>query len=203
MTAIFESWLECEDYGTVDRLESEAIVTEFFALGLPVWPSRTVYVSTDAEGDERRIEIPLDRRSVLLGYLRLPTWLAAVIVTAPGLFAPDRWAHLLVLGIVLGALAAYLQFIAGRIRPAEADRRSLLRRVAGIGAPPELLPREMVSEIRERLADEWYVAHRLGWREAIERGLASEALVALAEYHGEPALVHRAHDNLASDLRWN
>ena len=24
------SWIECEDYGAIDRLESEAIVTEFF-----------------------------------------------------------------------------------------------------------------------------------------------------------------------------
>jgi len=203
VTAILESWLECEDYGAIDRLESEAIVTEFFTFGLPVWPSRTVYVSTDVDGDERRIPIPLDRRSVVLGYLRLPTWMAALILAAPGIADVARWGHLLVIGAVLAVLAAYLQFVAGRISPAEADRRSLLRRVAGIGAPPELLPVAMAAEIRERLADEWYVVHRLGWREAIERGLASEELVALADYHRDPQLVDLAHANLASDLRWN
>ncbi|MDQ3365256.1 MAG: hypothetical protein M3680_07500 [Myxococcota bacterium] len=198
-----ESWLECEDYGAVDRTESEAIVTEFFTMLLPVWPSRSVFVSKDGDGVERRIQIPLDRRSVVLGYLRLPTWMAALILMAPGLVDLERWGHLLAIGAVVGVIAAVLQFVAGRISPAEAERRALLRRVAGIGAPPELLPRAMRAEICEELADSWYLEHRLGWREAIESGLGNEALVVLAEYYGEPVLARHAHQNLAADVRWN
>ncbi|MBA3394853.1 MAG: hypothetical protein H0T89_19560 [Deltaproteobacteria bacterium] len=198
-----ESWLECEDYGAIERTESEAIVTEFFAIVLPVWPSRSVFVSTDVDGEERRIQIPLDRRSVALGYLRLPTWLAALVLGAPGLVDFARWGHFLVIGIALAMTAALLQFVAGRIDPAEAERRARLRRIAGIGAPPELLPTAMRAQICEDLADGWYTEHHLGWREAIERGMSSEALIVLAEYHRDPPLVARAHANLDSDQRWN
>jgi hypothetical protein len=197
-----EHWFECEDYGVVDRLATESIVTEFFTVGLPIWPSRSVYRYT-ADDQERRIEIPLDRRSVALGYLRAPTWVAAVVCATPAFADFSRWGHLLALALALAALASVLQFVIGRLDPAEADRRGLLRRAVGLGAPPELLPGAFRIEMREQLADRWYVEHRLGWREAIDRGMGHELLVALAEYHHDPVLVLRARTNLASDIRWN
>lgn len=203
MTNLLTTWLECEDYGAVDRLESEAIVTEFFTAVLPIWPARSVYLYRSPEGEERRVQIPLDRRSVALGYARFLTWMGAVFLAAPALFDHVRWGYLAVVALALAALASILTFAVGRLDPAEADRRALLRRVAGIGAPPELLPLPFRIDMCEQLADRWYTDHHLGWREAIDRGIGHEMLVALAEYHCEPLLVHTARRNLAADLRWN
>jgi hypothetical protein len=203
MSGIMEAWLECEDYGTVDRLESEAIVTEFFSILFPIWPARSVYVYKNTDGEERRVQIPLDRRSVALGYMRFFTWMTALVFAAPAIFDFQTWGHLLAFAIVIACIATVLQFLVGRLGPDEADRRALLKRVAGIGAPPELLPFPFRVEIAEQLSDRWYDEHRLGWREAIDRGMGHELLVALAEYHCEPVLVDSARTNLAADLRWN
>ena len=203
MPGLMESWLECEDYGAIDRLESEAVVTEFFTMVFPIWPARTVYVYKSKDGEDRRVQIPLDRRSVALGYARFTTWMLALIFVAPAIIDIDRWGYLLWLAVGLGAVATILQFLLGRLEPDEADRRALLHRVAGIGAPPELLPLPFRIEMCEQLADTWYTANRLGWREAIDRGMGHELLVALAEYHCEPILVTHARRNLAADMRWN
>jgi len=196
-------WLECEDYGAIDRLESEAIVTEFFTIVFPIWPSRSVYVYKTNEGEDRRVQIPLDRRSVALGYARFMTWMSTIIFAAPAIADYERFGHLLPFAIALVGIATVLTFVLGRLDPAEADRRALLRRVAGIGAPPELLPLPFRIDMCEQLADTWYTEFRLGWREAIERGMGHELLVALAEYHCEPLLVTAAKKNLAADMRWN
>lgn len=203
MSGLMESWLECEDYGAVDRLESEAIVTEFFTMVFPIWPSRTVYVYKTLDGEERRVQIPLDRRSVALGYARFLTWMASVFFAAPALVDYARFGYLLPIALGLVGAASVLTFVLGRLDPSEADRRALLRRVAGIGAPPELLPLPFRMNMCEQLADTWYNEFRLGWREAIDRGMGHELLVALAEYHCEPLLVNQARKNLAADLRWN
>ena len=39
----------------------------------------------------------------------------------------------------LAGIAAVLTFVVGRLPPEERERRELLRRVTGIGAPPELM----------------------------------------------------------------
>jgi hypothetical protein len=197
------SWIECEDYGAIDRLESEAIVTEFFTVILPIWPARSVYVYKTREGEDRRVQIPLDRRSVALGYARFLTWMCTVLLAAPAIADFARFGYLVPFAIAAVGIAALSTFVLGRIDPGEADRRTLLRRVAGIGAPPELLPLPFRIDMCEQLADTWYTHNRLGWREAIERGMGHEMLVALAEYHCEPDLVTLARKNLAADLRWN
>ena len=203
MSNLMETWLECEDYGTIERLETEAIVTEFFTIVFPIWPARSVYLYRSSDGEERRVPIPLDRRSVALGYARFLTWMTALVLAAPAVFDFPRWGALLPFALAVAGVAAVLQFVLGKLDPAEADRRALLRRVAGIGAPPELLPFPFRIEMCETLADRWYTEHRLGWREAIDRGMGHELLVALAEYHCEPLLVTHARKNLAADLRWN
>lgn len=203
MPGLMESWLECEDYGAVDRLEQESVVTEFFTMVFPIWPARTVYVYRTKDGEERRVQIPFDRRSVALGYTRFTTWMGAILCAAPAVVDYVRWGYFFAISFALAAIGTVLQFVVGRLDPNEADRRALLQRTAGIGAPPELLPLPFRVEVCEQLADTWYTENRLGWREAIDRGMGHELLVALAEYHCEPLLVIQARRNLAADLRWN
>jgi len=199
-----EPWLDTEDFGVIDRLDSdEQIVTSFYRVLIPVWPESSAYVYKCADGSEHRIKIPLQRRSVVLGYLRVPIWLLAVIFSSPALLAPDRWGWLAVPALALVVLAAALTFVAGRLDDAEKLRRQLLRRVVGFGAPPELLSDALIAEVRSNLELMWRTrSPRTRWEVAIEHGEASELLVALAEYAMEPELLEQAHANISNKL-WN
>ena len=197
------SWLSAHDHGVIDRLETESIVTEFYRLIIPVWPAHSAYVIKAADGSEQRIKIPLQRRSVVLGYVRVPTWLSAALLGSPAVFAPERWGALLWPAFVLAIAATMLTFFAGRLAEPERLRRQLLRRVVGFGAPPELLSEALVLEVRSNLELMWNTrSPHTRWSIAIARGEASELLVALAEYHQDPELIARAHDNFVTKL-WN
>lgn len=189
------SWIRWDDAGAVEQLGSEAVVTSFWWVVMPVRAGKSFYRFRTREGEDGRFEIPRHRQSVLLGYLRTPLWLAAIILAAPALLAFEHWA-LLPIGLALAAAAAVLTFVTGRLSPDERARRELLRRVAGLGAPPELLPPVVLDQIREGLAAAWFHENHSDWRDAIRRGAASEVLVALADYYRMPRLVTRARTNL-------
>jgi hypothetical protein len=185
-----------EDVGVVERAGDESIVTSFVVALMPLWPRASFYLSPCREGGVHRIPIQLHRRSVVLGYLRRPLWFAAVVLGAPGAEDPvARWPFLVV-GVTLAIVAAILTFRAGRLAPRERERRDRLRRVAGFGAPPELLAPELAARIRDDLVELWSSGNREAWHAAIIRGHASELLVTLAEYHGSPALADQAQINL-------
>ncbi len=199
------SWFQTDDYGVVDKLEAESIVTSFYRVILPVWPDHSAYVITARDGSERRIKIALQKKSVLLGYLRAPLWFLAAVCLAPAIFATESWTVLLVPGIALAVLAAILTFVAGRLPEAERQRRQLLRRVVGFGAPPELLPDALCAEVRMHLHVMWETRSRRSaadWREAIDNGETSELLVAIAEYHLDPEVIAAATTNFANKV-WN
>ena len=85
----------------------------------------------------------------------------------------------------------------GRVSADERARRRLLRRVVGIGAPPELLVGELPGRVRGALEAAWREVSTEAWPSAIVDGVANELLVALAEYHGRYALAAQARANLA------
>lgn len=183
--------------GHVERLGKESIATEFFHAVIPVWPRPTsIYRFVTLAGEEAALDIPRDRRSVVLGLLRTPLWLATLLFGLPPLFDFARWNALLPLAIALAIAALWTTFVEGRLPRAERERRELLRRVSGLGAPPELLPDSMREDICEELADKWFRELHTDWRDAIYAGVASEVLVALAEYHRSPQLLIRARTNL-------
>ncbi len=197
------SWLTWDEFGVVERLESEQIATRFFRVIIPVWPSQSFYVTRTADGGEQRIKIALQLRSVILGYLRLPTWLAAVILAVPAIALPQIWGWLIVPALLLVILAALLTFVAGKLDEEEQWRRSLLRRVVGFGAPPEMLAEELRDEVCTSLERVWHArSPYLTWVDAIEQGISSELLVALAEYEQDPSLVRLARANLVNRV-WN
>jgi hypothetical protein len=192
MARSFVGW---RDAGYVDRLGREVIATEFFHVFIPIWPrARSMYLFHTETGELAQFEIPRDRRSVILGYLRTPIWLLAAILGAGGL-AEDRWL-LIAIAVACAALGGFLTFVAGTLHPIERDRRAVLKRVTGIGVPPELMPASMRERARDQLADTWFHEHGVGWRSAITRGVANEILVAIAEYDRSPKLIYRARVNL-------
>jgi hypothetical protein len=184
-------WIASDDFGKIDRYVDEAIVTSFYCLGLPLWPRHSVYVAR-RDGTEHRIPIPLQRKSVVLGYLRKPLWFAALVLGSPVIAEPARWAWLAVPALVLAAAAAVLTFVAGRLPPEERERRALLRRIVGVGAPPELLPASLREALRHHAEAAWAAHSPVPWQRAIARGAASEILIVLAEYEAAPALIARA-----------
>jgi hypothetical protein len=198
-----EAWLPTEDYGVVDRLESESIVTSFYRVILPVWPEYSAYVIQQADGSQRRIPIPLQVRSVVLGYLRAPLWFAGLVLLLPALFMPEVWLWLLGPALVLLALATVMTFFVGKLDENEVLRRQLLRRVVGFGAPPELLSSALRLEIRGDLELMWNTrCPHTRWADAIANGDPSELLVALAEYEQDADLLEMARANFTNRV-WN
>jgi hypothetical protein len=156
------SWLAWDEFGVVERLDSEQIATRFFRVIIPVWPSQSYYVTRTADGEEQRIKIALQLRSVILGYLRLPSWLAALFFAAPAIALPDIWGWMIVPAAVMTIIAALLTFVAGKLDEEEQWRRSLLRRVVGFGAPPEMLAEEMRDEVCTNLERMWHARSPYG-----------------------------------------
>ena len=186
-----EPWFMSGDFGAIERSRDESIVTSFYCMYIPLWPRHSVYVTT-RDGDEHRIPIPLQRKSVVLGYLRTPLWLAAIVLGAPVFADPGRWAWLLGPALSVAMAAALLTFVAGRLAPVERERRALLRRIVGVGAPPLLLPAQLRASLRHDAEVAWAAHSRVPWQQAIERGEASEILIVLAEYEAAPELIERA-----------
>ena len=186
-----EPWLKIDDFGRIDRSVDESIVTSFYCALLPLWPHHSVYL-TLRDGTEQRIPIPLQTRSVVLGYLRKPLWFAAIVLGSPAIFAAERWGWLLGPALALTLAAAVMTFVAGRLTPNERERRALLRRIVGIGAPPQLLPPQLRALLRYEAETAWAAHSGVPWQQAIERGEANEILIALAEYEASPALIERA-----------
>jgi hypothetical protein len=189
------AWIGWEDAGAIERVGPESIVTSFWCVVVPVRAGNSFYRFRTRDGIDARFEIPRQRRSVVLGYVRTPLWFSATILAAPVVFAGRSWSLVPIVAALTG-IAAVLTFVVGRLSQEERERRELLRRVSGIGAPPELMRAPMLDEIREDLADAWYRAEHRDWRDAILAGTASELLVALADYYQRPRLLARARENL-------
>jgi hypothetical protein len=190
------SWIGWDEAGTVERVGDEAIETAFFCVVIPIRAGKSYYRYRTPDGADAAIEIRRHRGSVLAGFLRTPLWLAAAIVAAPCVFAYERWGHLAPIAVALAALATAVTLGIGRLGREERERRELLRRVVGVGVPPELLPDSIREDTREALADTWFRHHGIDWRTAIAAGTASEQLLALADYYQVPGLVDRARQNL-------
>lgn len=141
------TWIGWDDAGAIERVGPEAIVTSFWCVVVPVRAGNSFYRFLTRDGIEARFEIPRQRKSVVLGYVRTPPGFSATILAAPVVFAGRSW-WLVPIVAALAGIAAVLTFVVGRLPPQERERRELLRRVSGIGAPPDLIPAPMLDEIR-------------------------------------------------------
>lgn len=189
-------WIGWDYLGHVDRLESESISTRFFCFVVPLWPSYSIYESTAPTGERQYIQIPRQRRSVVLGYLRVHLGLAGAVLAAAAVGL--RHPVLAVVALACIVASVLLTLVAGKLSPAEHERRRLLRRATGLGAPPELLPTDLLHAIREELLDAWHAESPIPWYQAIVAGYANEILVALAEYHQRQGLIEQARLNMQS-----
>lgn len=181
-------------FGEVDRLGNESVRTDFVHVILPIWPRGSYYQVGDGD-DAQVMALRPHRASIALGIARPWLWMIATILASGTLF-DERWRGLWPVTTGVIAIAAVATWVLGRLPPDEVIRRSILQRTIGHGAPPELLPPASVENVRVALTAAWGRHHELPWREAIARGVASDWLVALAEYHREPRLSAAARANL-------
>lgn len=195
---LMQGWIGTDSFGKVERLGKESVQTEFFCVVLPLWPLRSYYEHHTSDGTSTT-EIRLHPTSVALGYLRVVTWMAALMLGVAALADYPRWGGLLAPALGLTAVASVLTFALGRLSSGERKRRELLRRVVGTGAPPELLPSSTRDTIRDSLEARWYADHHVKWADAIAASQGSELLVALAEYHLRPVLAEHARACLDAD----
>lgn len=187
--------------GKVEELDEESIQTKFFILGVPLIPLSSHYVLLDRGNGVQGFEIPLHGKSVLLGYMRIFAWIGALIA---GVFAyierHDATTNWIICAVLLAA-AVGTTFFLGGLPPHEKLRRATLKEIAGVGAPPELLPGGVRKEISQRLLDTWQQANEdESWDAAAEAGKADPLLFTLAAYHGREDLARRVLKAIARDV---
>jgi hypothetical protein len=188
--------------GTVDSLGTESIQTKFFVLGVPLFPISSHYVVKETFRGINGFDIPLSGKSVGLAYLRTASWLVALLC---GVFyyIQDSYermnSDLLGWTIGAGAVAIVSTFVLGKLSKTEKLRRSVLKLVAGFGAPPELMPAHVRDEVKDKLLAFWRANNEdRPWDREIENGKGDPLLFALAEYHGRPDLARVAFANIGN-----
>lgn len=183
--------------GKVDSIGSESVQTKFFILGMPLFPISSHYVLEEQVSGIKGFEIPTHGKSVLFGYVRMYAWIGAVLC---GVFAYVERRHpggLWAWCAILGVTAIVTTFALGGLSKQEKLRRTLLRLVTGIGAPPELLPVGTRTEIAEKLSKTWDEENEgKPWRAAVEGGSADPTLYAIAAYHDEPQLAEAVFERM-------
>jgi hypothetical protein len=191
-------WLRRDFGGRVDVTDDAWVVTEFDWVVVPVRARASYYVQRDGDGGTEWIEIPRHRASVAAGLLRTTSWLLTLgcgLGAIAGEHAP-WWTG--IVAVVAALVAAWSTWSLGRLSRDERERRALLRRVVGIGAPPDLLPPAQVILVRQQLDSAWNGRQRGSWQDAVLAGVGDELLVALAEYHQRDALAEKARANLTA-----
>ncbi|MEZ4236945.1 MAG: hypothetical protein R3F59_12495 [Myxococcota bacterium] len=192
--------------GEVERLGVESVQTKFFILGVPVVPLESFYATGLTANGLQGFPIPLHASSVAAGYLRLG---AGIVAFTLGLFAFLEWRDWSPqYGLATGAAVATAVWAAstfglGRLGHAERLRRSRLQEAVGLGAPPELLPETLRSDLATALEAKWAaLSPDTDWRDRLQSGDAAPdellLLHALAEYAGERDLAQFAAVGLAA-----
>lgn len=152
--------------GAVDWVGEESIRTRFFMFVVPLWPLESHFVLEDSLQGFRSFPIPLNPKSVLLGYLR---WWAFLGVVLGGIFWWENGSYLLLsLSSLLWIMSA---LVLGRSPSDIYRQRLVLRHATGLSAEPSYQSPEMRLEVYEklnhRLSD---LEQRLGdrpWREIL------------------------------------
>ena len=194
-----------EFIGKVDKINKESVQTKFFILGMPLFPLGSFYCLSDPIPGSQIIRIPLNLKSVVVGYLRW--WVSIVSITLIVIgFAIERSIYW-VIGI-LGLAIFLATFFFGRLSKNKIKRRQILINIVGMGANPKILPKEMVQSILAKLEEKWgqgnLVQLHENWRNvsslsAMEKHLYP-LLYCLAVYANEIEFSERVWKNLEQTL---
>ena len=190
-----------EFIGKVDKINKESVQTKFFILGMPLFPLGSFYCLCDPFPGSQAIRIPLNSKSVVLGYLRWWLSIVSIMFIIIG-YAMKEYVYW-VTGI-LGLAIFLTTFFFGRLSKSEIKRRQVLTSVVGMGAHPKILHRETVQSILAQLEEMWGQANLVSlhenWRNVYSLGATEQhlypLLYCLAVYANEIEFSERVWKNL-------
>lgn len=162
--------------GRVEGQGTQSIQTKFFILGVPLFPTESYWSTQDTVNGVVGFPIPIHGKSVLFGYLRMYSWLGALLA---GVFAyvehrsysPEY--GLMGLSAVLALTAVLSTFVLGGVGATEQRERAVLQRVTGLYAPPEILSPEKRAEIALGVVQAWRKISDTPWEARIDSGRAT------------------------------
>jgi len=135
--------------GAVDRVGNQSIKSRFLVVLLPLIPLRSYFVISEPKNFQmtastvRAIPIRLSAKSILIGYLRLYSWLPSILFLASGLTRQFGIGFVAAGYIALALFAgcfSITMFGLGRLSRAERERRIKLRESTGFAIDPEIFP---------------------------------------------------------------
>lgn len=169
--------------GCVDSIGAESIQTKFFLFGLPLFPLESYYCLTSGYNSVRGFPISLNRKSIIVAYLFW--WLSFPLLIAGGLlFFVNKYDIQYLLLLILGIVIWFAVSRFARLSPSEKRCRTILKNIAGVAAPPDLLPEDMVQTTLLALEEQWKnkasVSLQKAWRDsALIEDLDLESLLLL------------------------
>lgn len=128
--------------GKVKELNGQYIQTRFVVIGAPLFPTGSQLIISDFSA----IDIPLNSTSVLAGYGRFYSFLAAAICGILTAFLHEGGLYTLLGVIVFGIIWGRLMFAFGEPTENEILQRTKIGKVTGLYASPEWLYLEQVQD---------------------------------------------------------
>ncbi len=175
--------------GRMKTLENQWIETQFFTIGIPLIPVKSMFVTKSEYKRRQGFEIGLNGKSVLKGYMSFLFLIGGVFMLLAGsaIFYNGIFS---LLGLLLLGASMYFFFIYGKSTEEENEIRNLFQKAVGINALPEYLDRLTAMNLRNKLINgvkEVMKDKDLNWIDLVENKKYDEkllpALFAAMGYH--------------------
>ena len=139
--------------GTIEDQNDQCIQTKFFLLGLPLFPVESTYKVSKNTG----MEIPLNGRSVWMGYSRTTFLLLGILgmVLGPVINDGDGGSPILKgisLAMIINGVVAWVMMASGS---KEKLRRNIFEQAIGYNMDPRLLPANIQAGLFQRAQDKY------------------------------------------------
>lgn len=140
--------------GTVEEQNDQCIQTKFFLLGLPLFPIESTYKVSKTQG----LEIPLNGRSVWLGYSRITLLVLGIagMIFGPMMGDGDGGSPILKgvsMAMIINGVVAWVVLAGGSSK--EKARRTIFEKAIGYNIQPQLLPANIQAAMFQRAEDKY------------------------------------------------
>ena len=173
--------------GKIKEFEKQYIQTEFFILGLPIYPIKSIYVTGHHNGNKLGIEFgKYNLNSAIKGMASIWSMALgfALLIGIEGIYK--------VIGVLLCILSVYFFFFFGKCTEDELKESKLYQNAIGIGALPKYFDRLGLMNIRNRtinILKQKNNNKNLDWLDLIKTKTYNEndigLLFAISGYHNE------------------
>lgn len=175
--------------GKMKQFRGQWIESQFFTLGIPLFPIKSMFVLNSEHGSREGFEIGLYGKSIIKGYLSFLSLIIGILLCVIGAIVSGE-IILFVLGFVLLIVSLYFFFVFGKSTEKEDEDRILFHEAVGVNALPEYLDRVTAMSLRNRLLNgvkEVLADKELNWIKLVENNQYDRrllpALFAAMGYH--------------------